>query len=44
MTSCDCLLYFDEVAGMDVIDVPINRDVLWDERMFTDAAHVLNDA
>ena len=39
-----CFLYLDEVAGMDVIDVAINRDVLWDQGMFTDAAHILNDA
>ena len=41
---CRCFLYFDEIAGMDVVDVAVNRDVLRDEGMFTDAAHVLNDA
>jgi hypothetical protein len=43
-TCRSCFLYLDEAAGMDVIDIAMNRDVLWDQGMFTDAAHVLNDA
>ncbi len=37
-------LYLDEAAGMDVIDVPVNRNVFGYERMFTYSAYVLHDA
>ena len=37
-----CFGYFNEVPGVDVVDVAVNRNMLCDERMLTDAAYVLN--
>ena len=39
-----CFRYLDEVAGVDIIDVTVNRNVLCDEWMLTDTPHVLDDA
>ena len=35
---------FNEATGEDVIDVAVNWNVLGDERMFADSAHVINHA
>jgi hypothetical protein len=32
--------YFNEVTGVDIIDVAVNRNMLSDERMLTDMAYV----
>ena len=37
-----CFGYFNEVTGVDVIDVAVNRNMLSDERMLTDTAYVLS--
>jgi hypothetical protein len=42
--SFSCFGYFNEVAGMNVVDVAVNRNVLSDERMLTDTTHVLSNA
>jgi hypothetical protein len=42
--SFGCFGYFNEVPGVDVVDVAVNRNMLCDERMLTDAAYVLNHA
>ena len=39
-----CFRYFDELAGVDVIDVTVNGNILCDEGMLTNTAYVLNDA
>jgi hypothetical protein len=36
--------YFDETAGVDVVDVTVNRNMLCDERMLTDAMYVFYHA
>ena len=42
--SFSCFGYFNEVTGVDVIDVAVNRNMLSDERMFADTAYILNHA
>ena len=42
--SFSCFGYFNEVTGVDVIDVAVNRNMLSDERMLTDTAYVLSYA
>ena len=39
-----CLGYFNKVTGADVIDVAVNRNMISDERMFTDTAYILRYA
>jgi hypothetical protein len=42
--SFGCIGYFNEATRVNVVDVAIDRNMPCDERMFTDAAHVLNYA
>ena len=42
--SFSCFGYFNEISGVDVIDVAVNRNMLSDEGMFTDTAYVLSHA
>ena len=42
--SFSCFGYFNEVTGVDIIDVAVNRNMLSDERMLTDTAYVLSYA
>jgi len=39
-----CFGYFNEVPGVDVVDVAVNRNMFCDERMLTDTADVLSHA
>jgi hypothetical protein len=36
-------LHLLELAGSDIVDIAVNRDALWHERMFPDGAHVVDD-
>jgi hypothetical protein len=42
-TGLSRLLYFDETAGMNVIDVAVDRNMLYHQRMLANTAHVMND-
>ena len=41
--SFGCFRYFDEIAGVDVIDVTVNRYAFCNEWMLANTPHVLND-
>jgi hypothetical protein len=43
LTGLGGFYHFDKVAGIDVIDVAINRNIPRNERMFANAAHIIND-
>ena len=37
-------LYFNKTAGMNVIDIAVNRNIFYDQRMLANTAHVMKDA
>ena len=43
-TGFSRFLYFDETAGVNVIDVAVNRNMLYDQRMLANTTHVMKDA
>jgi hypothetical protein len=43
-TSFGRFLYFNKTAGMNVIDVAVNRNMLYHQRMLANTTHVMKDA